>query len=339
MNVKPVWQMVLEAAKAIGSDIINISEIRHYILTRYSDVNIGTINCQIIVCCVNRQSRINYFENLKPRVANGQYDFLYYVDRGQVALYKPDIHGRWEIASVNGKLIVRQLDGNMDIKVSYNDVSVRTSIPSSVSQKIIRADIPRPSSKEVAYYLKRWDSLGHYTAQESALNKLFWQLAPANSLLDDVLLKVVALNTFYSTNIKSVFTVAHHIYNLKIDERLKSGDETLVEEIACVTMSNGKVRNEFSFATKYCSHHNADAYPIYDSYVEKLLCYLRDIDGFAEFHKDELRRFTIFKKVILKIREFYSLEAFTIKEIDKYLWQLGKEKFPKNYGKSQNKNI
>lgn len=314
--------MVLEAVTAIGDDVIEISEIRHYIKSKYGSVNEGTINCQIVVCCVNRQSRINYFENFKPRIANDQYDFLYHIGRGQVTLYNPEKHGRWEIAEVDGRLVVRRTDDNADIQ-PY----------SHARQKNKRIDIPRPSPNEVRHYLKKWDTLENYTAQESALNKLFREIVPKNSYLEDILIKVTTLNTFYSTNIKSVFTIARHIFNLNIDERLKSGDETLVDEIANVTMSNGKVRNEYSFATKYCSHHNDDAYPIYDSFVDKLLCYFRDVDGFSEFQKDELRKFSIFKRIILELRDFYSLEAFTLKQIDQYLWQLGKEKFPKNYGK------
>jgi hypothetical protein len=322
MTVKHVRQMVFEAVTAIGDGVIKNSEIRHYIKSKYDGINEGTINCQIIVCCVNHQSRIHHSVNFKPRIAKSQYDFLYHIGKGQVTLYNPEKHGHWEIAEVGGRLVVRRTDDNADIKL-YRPTR----------QKNKRTDIPRPSSDEVRRYLKKWDTLESYTAQESALNKLFWQVAPKNYFLDDILIKVATLNTFYSTNIKSVFTVARHIFNLNIDERLKFGDETLVDEIANVTLSSDKARNEFSFATKYCSHHNADAYPIYDSFVVRLLCYLRDVYGFSEFQKDELRKFAIFKRVILELRKFYSLETFTLKEIDQYLWQLGKEKFPKNYGK------
>lgn len=81
-----------------------------------------------------------------------------------------------------------------------------------------------------------------------------------------------------STNIFSPSKVAKHIIDLHIDERLAAGDVTLVNEIARVDMDNGTVGNFYSFATKYCSHHKPLDYPIYDSYVVKLLCYFRDID-------------------------------------------------------------
>ena len=39
-----------------------------------------------------------------------------------------------------------------------------------------------------------------------------------------------------------------------------------------------------------------------------------------------------FKKVILAFREYYGLAQYNLKEIDQYLWQLGKEYYPNNYG-------
>ena len=79
--------------------------------------------------------------------------------------------------------------------------------------------IAKPSKQQVEKYLKRWDSLENYVFQESSLKKLFTKTYPNNTDLDDVLIKVCALNDFYSTNIFSPFTVAKHIVNLKIDKR------------------------------------------------------------------------------------------------------------------------
>jgi len=55
------------------------------------------------------------------------------------------------------------------------------------------------------------------------------------------------------------------------------------------------------------------------------------MDSFAPFENKELRNFPTFKRVLLQLREFYHLEAYNLKDIDKYLWQLGKEKFLKKY--------
>lgn len=72
-------------------------------------------------------------------------------------------------------------------------------------------------------------------------------------------------------------------------------------------------------------------YPIYDSYVDRLLRYFRDVDGFTHFKNDDLKKYSDFKNILLEFKGFYNLEPFNLKDIDKYLWQLGKEKFPKKY--------
>lgn len=333
MSSIAVWRMIQEAVTAIGTDAISMADIRKYIFDHYGAVNEGTINAQALACCVNRQSRVSMPENQKPRIANGKYDFLYSVSRGVVTLYNPKKHGVWEIAEYDGKLVVRQANGNNN---SYPTITPNTTrILRSVHRTGIRSDFERPDRDAVKRYIEKWNALENYKAQESALNKLFMQFSPENNNLDDVLLKVAALNAFYSTNIYNVFAVARHIVSLNIDERLKQGDESLVMDISAGhgvrNTKNGKELHFYSFATKYCSHHQPEVYPIYDNFVEELLVYLRDADNFADFRRKDLRNISVFKKTLLKLQAFYSLENFTLKEIDQYLWQYGKEKFPKKY--------
>lgn len=186
--------------------------------------------------------------------------------------------------------------------------------------------LPKPSVKEVEKYLEYWQTLENYTAQEKAINKLFIELLPENNLLSDILLKVATLNDFYSTNIFSVYAVAKRIYSLKIDEALKKGDESLVDQIKEVTI-RGKTKNFYSFATKYCSHHNPQAFPIYDRYVGELLYLLNKAYSFSEFKKAELKNYKIFKQVLFDFQRHFRLEKFTLKEIDCYLWLQGKDLF------------
>ena len=190
--------------------------------------------------------------------------------------------------------------------------------------------ISKPSAIEVEKYLKSWKNLKNYKLQEDALDKLFFELLPSNEEISDILLKVATLNDFYSTNIFSVYPVAEHILSLKIDERLRQGDVTLVNEIQNVTI-NGVTRKFYSFSTKYCSHHNPNEYPIYDSYVEKVLKYFRKTDKFFNLKNADLKDYQEFKNIIIAFREYYGLEEFNLKEIDQYLWQLGKEYFPNKY--------
>jgi len=193
--------------------------------------------------------------------------------------------------------------------------------------------IPAPSAKEVKKYISTWKSLDNYVLQERSLEKLFLRTYPNNNDLDDVLIKVCSLNDFYSTNIFSPFTVAKHIVELNIDKDLKKENLSIVNKIGLVTMNGNKQKNFYSFATKYCSHHKPNVYPIYDSYVEKVLMHLKKKDSFSKFKKADLKEYELFKSILLDFQKFYNLEQFDIKHIDQYLWQLGKEYFPKNYNR------
>ena len=132
------------------------------------------------------------------------------------------------------------------------------------------------------------------------------------------------------TRYLAVYPVARHILELDIDSRLAAGRVDLVDDIQTV-MVGGKEMHFYSFASKYCSHHNEKDYPIYDSYVDEVLRYFRARDGFARFQNAELKIYSRFKELLLAFRAFYGLERFSLKEVDKYIWQLGKEYFPKTY--------
>lgn len=191
-------------------------------------------------------------------------------------------------------------------------------------------EIPTPCKEEVNKYLNLWDSLENYVLQESSLNKLFFDTYPYNNDINDILIKASSLNDFYSTNIFSIFPVAKHILKLNIDERLKIGDVSLVNDIAVINI-NGKDKNFYSFATKYCSHHFPTLFPIYDNYVARILMYFSKKDGFYKFKSEDLKDYEKFKKILIEFKKFYELDDYNLKDIDRYLWQLGKEYFPKKY--------
>ena len=190
--------------------------------------------------------------------------------------------------------------------------------------------IPTPTPAEVERYLEKWDGLENYVLQENALNKLFFDVAKSNDDISNILLKCSTLNDFYSTNIFSIFPVAKHIFELNIDKRLKAGDLSLVNDIAAVEIG-GKQKNFYSFASKYCSHHNPKNFAIYDFYVDRCLYYFKKVDKFTNFRRGDLKDYETFNRVLLDFKKFYGLDKYSLKEIDQYLWQLGKEYFPKKY--------
>lgn len=210
----------------------------------------------------------------------------------------------------------------------------KTAKPVDTRKKKVNIVIPDPSNDQVELYLKKWYGLENYRLQEDALNKLFFELCPKNQAITDILLKASTLNNFYSTNIFSIYPVAKHICALDIDARLEAGDVTLVGDIQYVNIGE-TLKNFYSFATKYCSHHNPLDYPIYDSYVDEVLRYFRNRDSFSDFQDGDLKDYTKFKSILMEFRVFYGLDKYNLKQIDQYIWQLGKEYFPKNYGKNK----
>lgn len=204
----------------------------------------------------------------------------------------------------------------------------------SLIKKTMKVVIPEPSINQVEIYLERWANLENYRLQEDALNKLFFELCPGNTDISDILLKASTLNNFYSTNIFSIYPVAKHIYSLDIDSRLQAGDVTLVRDIQYLTIGNSQ-KNFYSFASKYCSHHNPLDFPIYDSFVDQILRYFRNRDSFSEFQDSDLKDYIKFKSILNDFRNFYGMDKFSLKQIDQYVWQLGKDYFPKSYGKKK----
>ena len=189
-----------------------------------------------------------------------------------------------------------------------------------------KKDLPKdyiPSVKDAEWFINYWKNLPSYFNQEKALDKLFMDICKRNDNIEDILIKCSSLNDFYSTNIFDIHTVAQHILSLHIDERLKVGDPSLVNEIAHVEV-NGKGHFFYSFATKYCSHHQPERYAIYDSYVEKVLVSMNNRKHYANFNREDLKDYETYMSVIRAFQQRFGLLQYNIKQLDQYLWQLGK---------------
>ena len=145
---------------------------------------------------------------------------------------------------------------------------------------------------------------------------------PENDDYHEILVKVVVLNRLYSTNIYDPYTVAQHILNLAIDDRLGAGDADLIVDVAAVQFG-GRTRILYSFATKYCAWHRPDLFQIYDSYVDWLLWEYRRAFQFAQFRRDDLRDYRKYVDVVQALSDRFGLHEFSRKEIDKFLWVEG----------------
>jgi hypothetical protein len=152
------------------------------------------------------------------------------------------------------------------------------------------------------------------TVEEDVLSELFGKYSE-NRSLRDVLIKVSVLNSLYSTQIYAIVEMAKHIVEANIDD-----------EIARVEI-NGKLRTNYSFATKYCHWHQPEMYPMYDSYVHQLLWSYHVHHAFRDFKQEDLRCYSRYKEIVESFRHRYKLEQFSLRELDKFLWKYGKECF------------
>ena len=244
------------------------------------------------------------------------------------------------VPEFDSKLIIAQDDSNEYEILYHDDFKDIKLYKAELENNKQSHNIPneyKPSVNEVEKYLNRWDRLANYVEQERALDKLFLVLCNKNIDQYEILLKCSTLNDFYSTNIYDIYSVALHILFIKdLDYRLAKGDLSLVEEIAHVKVGRDQVERTFySFATKYCSHHQPSKYAIYDNYVEKVLIFFKNRDHFCDFKNKDLKDYPKFISVIKQFMAYYKLSKFTLKEIDKYLWQLGKEYYNKTQKKKK----
>ena len=214
--------------------------------------------------------------------------------------------------------------------VEINNQNLEGLEPNVIPHEYTMPEPLTPNPSLLSEYLGKWEQLENYRLQEVSLGLLFHSLCPENKKIEHVLLKVSALNDFYSTNIFDTYSVAKHILKKDIDARLETNDYSLVNDIAKISIK-GKVKNFYSFASKYCSHHKPTSYPIFDSFVEKMMLYYKKADSFNSFEKVDLKDYCRFIEIIKGFQSFYKLEKFSLREIDIFLWLAGKEWFPRKY--------
>jgi hypothetical protein len=185
-----------------------------------------------------------------------------------------------------------------------------------------------PTSALVAKYVTRWRDSEKSKAHADALSILFLDRFKLNNSIEHVLIKVSALNDFYATRILDTFSIAKHVFELQIDDHLNKCDLGLVDKIRHVRR-NEKSVDLYSFASKYCSLHRPDQYPMWDSYVDRMLRAYRRKHNFSPFVNSDLKNYRRFIVILKEFQSYYQLEELNMREIDVFLWLYGKECFPR----------
>jgi hypothetical protein len=136
----------------------------------------------------------------------------------------------------------------------------------------------------------------------------------------------------YSQARPDIRDVARHVLRIgeEVDSALVTGLPEIVDRIAEIDVCGKGRRRYFSFATKYCSWHKPESYPIYDSRVDRCLRRLKGEPLLSEFFnsREDRWRYSEFRRLITAFRELCGLTSFSFKDIDKFLYKYGREGAP-----------
>src|SRR5260221_10321553 len=128
------------------------------------------------------------------------------------------------------------------------------------------------------------------------------------------LLKVVAVNQLYGTNVYAVIRMAQHIAKVMSEaDNMENAD--LVEKLASLTG-----RKHLSFASKFAHFFiDMERFPIYDSFAVKMVAYHLGRQGQVI---NVVHPYQAFIENINRLKERAHLSC-TSKELDRYLWLAG----------------
>ena len=172
-------------------------------------------------------------------------------------------------------------------------------------------------------------------SEENELNENFLKLFKTfndDKKKYDVLIKVAALNKIYSTAIVNINPVVKQIN--EISRSAESNPKTiteyveLVDKISKVNWTNSKgenfERNNLSFASKYIHFSSNYKTPIYDSYIWIIIKGYLGQKNNEKISFENPKNFKEFYTVFEKFKIDLGLEHSSNYDIDKFLWQYGK---------------
>ena len=172
------------------------------------------------------------------------------------------------------------------------------------------------------------DTLERHSLEEGNLIhdklSLLFETFSDNTNLHDVLIKVACVNKIYSTAILNLKPVVDKIVEVHINIDSDIDFVKLVDEISIVEWKNYKRKN-LSFASKYVHFLSKKKTPIYDSYIWILIkAYLNK--GKRNFSFQPPNNYIEFYNEFNKLKkQFPILDKYNNYQIDKFLWQYGKE--------------
>jgi len=134
---------------------------------------------------------------------------------------------------------------------------------------------------------------------------------------EEALLKVVAVNALYGTNVFALGRAATHVGTVLNSADIAKAGPELVELLANIpTTPNARPKRYISFASKFANFFiDPERFPIYDSYAERMLVF--HLGNLAE--RDPARPYEAFVASLAMLRREYGLQC-SYRELDRYLW-------------------
>ncbi|MCR4846153.1 MAG: hypothetical protein K5865_05380 [Eubacterium sp.] len=193
--------------------------------------------------------------------------------------------------------------------------------------------------------------------KETVLRKLF-DVYKDNTNFCKVLIKVTTLNSLYGAGLHDsigsktidVITMAKHILlEPRFDGWLKSENENdHLKAYSYIESGKSDARDEhynncYSFASKYCSWHRPDIFPIWDTTVRENLHHFimandissaKEVEEWDKINNSNFNNYMVFYKVFIRFKDYINdkirkendkNQEYTVKELDKFLWQYSRK--------------
>lgn len=148
---------------------------------------------------------------------------------------------------------------------------------------------------------------------------------PDNNI-ESVLIKCVAVNSLYGTNVLAIYNAAEHVTTELASPYIDYDDDEFIKRLATISViQKGETRelHLISFASKYAHFFiNSEKFPMYDSYAMMMIK--------AHIAKDDMKKnpmnpYIAFKENFLALKGSLGLQVST-RALDHYLWFSGQLK-------------
>lgn len=119
---------------------------------------------------------------------------------------------------------------------------------------------------------------------------------PNNVNADDIVVKLSAMNDMDIIKNTLMDDMIAHILDLKIDDRIKKGDLSVVEDIANIE-AKGKTFHLLHFASVYCNFHRPDVFPIYsEQHIDFYKKYIKENN--LSLDPEKINTYEVFSKAL-----------------------------------------